>query len=282
MKKFNLKKQAEIMDYKNYNNMLEESNKKMNLSSPDTNTEVNLKINPQSSRKNADNELLYEGQLNKSRTKLPEAVIAETSLNDSPKVYNNKRLDIWDTSITVPNLLSETYDQKKEKSLKEAESEQKRNTDFWDKYVGIQMEGPKTVIINNVQKSQLENESSRFKKMDKTEPIGPELINKDKFYKMVTASLKDADAMLFHIYATSEKENRKLNIKEKKMIDDINNNKIKIISQLTSPTYTKEDETIIKQEGNQFVVYNGLGKEIWRTYSEKDVLDNYPEAAREY
>jgi len=282
MKKFNLKKQAEIMDYKNYNKMLGESNKEMNLSSPDTNTEVNLEINPRSSRKNADNELLYEGQLNKSRTKLPEATIAETSLNNSPKVYNDKRLDIWDTPITVPNLLSETYDQKKEEDLKKAESEQKRDTEFWDKYVGLQMEGPETTIINNVQKSQLENEPSRFRKMNKISPIGPELIDKDKFYKMVTASLKDADAVLFHIYATAEKENRKLNLKEEKMINDINNDKIKIISQLTTPKYTREDEVTIRQEGNQFIAYNGLGKEIWRTFSEREILNNYPEANREY
>ena len=285
MKKFNLEKQAKITGYKNYNNMLGESNKQMDLSSPDTNTEVNLEINPLSSRKKSDNELLYEGQLNKSRTKLQEATIAETSLNDSPKVYNDKRLDIWDTPITVTNLLSEAYDQKKEESLKEAESEQKRNTEFWDKYVGLQMEGPETTIINNVQKSQLENEPSRFRKMDKIEPIGSELINKDKFYKMVTASLKDADAMLFHIYSIACKEGRNLSSEEKQQITDINSGKTRLIAQYGDnstlmPTQIFDgDVFIIPNKYGKWLVYEtgGGGEPIDEFDSAKEALTNYPE-----
>ena len=58
--------------------------------------------------------------------------------------------------------------------------------------------------------------------------------------------------------------------------------KIEILSQLTSPIYTKEDQTRIVQQNGEYVAYDGLGRERWRTRDEREILSEFPDASREY
>tara|TARA_Y100000310_G_scaffold13838_1_gene14139 strand:- start:19519 stop:19674 length:156 start_codon:yes stop_codon:yes gene_type:complete len=51
---------------------------------------------------------------------------------------------------------------------------------------------------------------------------------------------------------------------------------------MTTPIYDKADKTHISQEGNEFVVYDGNGREIWRSWDEAEILRLYPDAEREY
>jgi len=242
-KPFNLTKYAKN-DYTSYNKMLEEKNKEMGFESPDVTTEVNLDTNKdKSNRKNNDNTITYENQLEASRKGADEK-ITEGSLDSTKKMYNEKRLDTWNTPInSVTNVVSEAFDQKHLEAFKEAETE-KRDTSFWDKYVGLQMDNEKTTIPSNTQKSQLQNIPSRFNGLEKTQPISGDLkenesmLSKgDKYYEMVMAQLKDADALLFHIYASAESQNRKLTSQEKMAVSSVNENKKSILSYLDSNQY---------------------------------------------
>lgn len=161
--------------------------------------------------------------------------ITEKALNENKTLYNEKRTDkAYATDIKSNDLVSESYDQKTRKDFTKAENAQDRDTEFWDKYVGDQMLGKKTTITNNVQKSQLQNHKDRFKGLansmptDESQSTNRSRVNKpDKFYKMVEASLKRADAMLFHIHATAAVEGRDLTNTEKQQIVDINSGKIR-------------------------------------------------------
>jgi len=265
MKSFNLKKNAAKNDYTTHNKMLEERNKEMGLSPPDVNTEVNLKNN---NRKDKDNTLLYEGQMDEVR-KGTKPIITEGGLETGEKVYNDKRLDVWDTPINhVTNVVSEKADQEKLKAFKEAENEDKRDTSFWDKYVGVQLDGKATKIVNNVQKSQLPNHPDRF--------------NGDQIDEMVMASLKDADAMLFHIYATANEQNRDLDKNEIKTIANINEGKKEILAQVLTDEVSnvsirqeRDGRFTVNENGLPIVDMNGIPAEF---DSYNDAKQEYPEA----
>ena len=49
-----------------------------------------------------------------------------------------------------------------------------------------------------------------------------------------------------------------------------------------TPQYCVEDQTYVEKHDNQFVVFNGYGKEIYRNYSLGDVLYHFPEAGKRY
>jgi len=217
MSKFNLSKKAAKNDLKNYNTMLEEQTKEKRLTAEVPSKNVNLSM----PIKDKDNTITIEGQIDRKDGKDP--AVVEKELETGKKVYNDKRDDSWNTSVMPINQASEEYDQEKTKALKAAENE-KRDTAFWDKYVGVQMEGDKTTVSKNVPEigSQLQNNPARFKGK--------------KIDKMVSASLKDADAMLFHIYATSAQEGRNLTKIEEQQIVDINSGKVRILTALTPQT----------------------------------------------
>ena len=257
MKSFNLKKKAKE-DFIIHDKMVEENRGDMNLSPPDVNTEVNLKTNTDiSDRGREDNTLLYEGQMDNARINKKYQSITEGELNKEEKLFNDKRLDIWDTNINnVNNIVSQAFDQEKLEAFKEAEGQDQRDTSFWDKYVGVQLDGEKTTIVNNVQKSQLQNVPERFKGLEKTQPISGELSKNDNMlkkdnniYDMVTASLKKADSDLFHIYASSFRKNKKLNNSDIKNIKNINNYKLKILAQLDQQQANNSLSTAINQVG---------------------------------
>ncbi len=273
MSVFNLKKVAQKeMGFKNINNLLKDKNKETNLAVEDPRN-----INQILTTKNLDNVNICEKQLDSIREGKDNLIIANKALDQNDKLYNDRRLN--ETGPIMPiNLLSESYDQKHSNAYKKAEKKIKTDTSFWDKYIGVQMEGKKTKVGTDIEKNQLENNPDRFKNIDKDSI--KDIVTSD--IGKVASSLKDADALLFHLYRTASNENRKLNSKEKEMVNNINNEKIKILSQLTTPVYTKEDETRIVKQNGDFIAYDGLGKERWRTASEEEILSKFPDANREY
>ena len=212
---FNLKKIAGKMGFKNYNTMIEDKTDDMGLEAEAPSKNVNLKM----PIKDRDNTVPFETQLEAGRINKDILKVTEKALNEENKVYNDKRSDIWDTDITAINIETEKYNQEHLKAFTKAQKNDSE-TAFWDKYVGVQMEGPITKIDNNIKDtaSQLQNQPDRFKNED--------------VRKMVMASLKDADAMLFHIYATTSKAGRELNEIEKQQIIDINSGKVRLLAQV--------------------------------------------------
>jgi len=270
---FNLKKVAkEEMGFKNINNLLKDKNKETNLEAGEVRN-----INQVLPTKNLDNINIYEKQLEATRQGKDNFITTEKALEKNDKLYNDRRLD-ENKPIMPINLLAESYDQKHYEAFRKAEKNIKTDTLFWDKYIGVQMEGEKTKVGINIEKNQLENNPDRFKNINTTNVKDIVKVDIDK----IASSLKDADALLFHIYRTASYENRNLNVREKEIINNINNEKIKILSQLTAPPYTKEDETRIVQQNGEFIVYDGLGNERWRTRSEEEVRRLFPDAEREY
>ncbi len=176
------------------------------------------------------------------------------------------------------NVETQKYDTKKIKALKAAEG--KKDTAFWDKYVGVQLEGTgqPTKIKDNIpaSASQLPNNPDRFKG--------------EKVNKMVMASIKDADAMLFHIYATVAKAGRNINKQEKQQITDINAGKMRIMAQMIQPVrrsleypgLASDSDIIIKPNMyGKWLIYesnrSGGGEPIDEFDSQEEALMNYPE-----
>ena len=213
MEKFNLSKTASKSGFKNYNKMLEDS---VLVSAGDV---AEKNINLSLPKKDKDNTVPYEVQLEASRKGKDNYATVEKSLDENPKLYNDRRVD--QTGDVMPiNLETIKHEQKKEEVYRKATVANDKDTVFWDKYVNISVGETKVPI--NVPNSQLQNVSDRFNKIDDT-------VNA-KYDKMVYASLKDADAMLFHVYATAAQASRDLTIAEVKLVDDINKGKAKLLT----------------------------------------------------
>lgn len=237
MSKFNLKQSKK--DYFVINEkMLEENNEEHGLSEISDPGNINYNLG-EKSRKNKDNTVPFNRQLTEASerdTTVPPNI--EGKLNDDPKLFNDKRRDKESTmDLTAINALSEGYHQEKLSRYKEQEDNDKRNTEFWDKFVGMQLTVPMTYVDDNVKDGQLENDPNRFDDLNKTQPITGDFEENQKIdekpskiRKMVSASLKDADAMLFHIYAKAHEEKRDINAQEKAMVEKINSEKEKILS----------------------------------------------------
>jgi len=229
-KKNKLKKKAG-KGYRNYNLMLSDKTKETDIS-----VDSDKNINSSIPKKELDNIKTLEGQISENRKEKESNVVTEKQMDESEKVYNKKRSDDWDTPIMPINLESESYDQEKREAFKKEQTKDD-DTDFWDKYIGVQLLGEKRKVDDNIpdSNSQLQNSPHRFKEK---EPV-----------KMVMASLKDADALLFHIYASASKENRELNNKEVQMINDINNVKSKLLAQMVPVMSPVEDEVGLDEVG---------------------------------
>ena len=122
-------------------------------------TELQMKHNQY---KDKDNTVHYEAQLEAARGGTPDCVV-ERCLETKPTVYNQKRDDrTHGKPIKAPDLVAAAYDQEHREALAEAQQGQDRDTDFWDKHVGVQMIGEPTKIVMQKQKSQLSNTPDRF------------------------------------------------------------------------------------------------------------------------
>ncbi len=263
MVKFNLKKIAQNIGI--INKQLDD-----NRSNVDTSNEkqgvVNKNINLSIPVKNKDNTIPFNSQLEAERKNETEFSILEAQMDD--KIVDFKSKD--KKQIMDINVKTQEYDSEKTKKYKEAENKKKADTSFWDKYVGVQLEGKMKKVDNNIpaSASQLQNKEERFK--------GKEI------NKMVMASLKDADAMLLHIYANSK--NRELTKDEGQQVIDINSGKIRILSQVDlfprNLPYAGEkslDPKIRKDKDGVARVYESDGSVIDEFKSCEEAKSNYPE-----
>jgi len=262
MKKFNLKKQASKDVYTIADKTLEENRKNMSLSN-DQQGVVGKNINLSLPIKGKDNTVPFNQQLEAVRKNETKVAIIEKEMDD--KVVNAGD----DTEGVLPiNVKSEELVQKHAKDFKKAQDKNKRDTAFWDKYVGVQLEGEgqPTKVKKNIpaSASQLQNNPERFKGED--------------VKKMVMASLKDADAMLFHIYAIAAKGSRELNKNEKQQIADINYGKARLIAQMIQPFKRCKGDPVIKEELGVARVYEADGTKIDEFKSCEEAKANYPEA----
>ena len=106
--------------------------------------------------------------------------------------------------------------------LAKKKDEEKRDTEFWDKFVGDQLDYEPTKIVANSQPSQL---LSNFETREDFE-------KENNSIKKTAETLKDADAMLYYIYRKAATESREATVEERQMIDDINSGKIRVIAQM--------------------------------------------------
>ncbi len=232
---FNLKQAKSDSPLLPYSKMLIDSNKEHGLTAAGDTGNYNKML--EENHKNLDASEISEKQLEADRKKGGiDAMTTEAAMDTSEKVYNQKRSDKAYANPFVPtNLLEEAQHQKKVDAFNDVKVD--ADTDFWDKYVGAQISDERrTKIVSNKQNSQLQNHPDRFKNIDKTMPIHNEakenaktIEKKDKVDKMVMASVKDADAMLFHLYLQAAVENRELTKDETYMVGDINSGKARMI-----------------------------------------------------
>ena len=97
---------------------------------------------------------------------------------------------------------------------------------------------------------------------------------------MVMAQLKDADAMLFHIFATAKKEKRDLDEEEKQQVTDIEAGKSHILADMVEPVRRSleyGDPVIRVQTDGSAVVVESDGTPIEKMKSCEEAKSNYPE-----
>jgi hypothetical protein len=263
MKKFNLSKKASTKDLTISDKGLAKNRKDMNLSN-DQQGVVGKNINLSLPTKDKDNTIPFNVQLAASRKNITEVAITEADMDD--KIVDFKSTDkkqVMDINVESRKYMDEHTD-----AYKKAENAGKADTEFWDKYVGVQLEGEgmPTKIKGNLpaSASQLQNIPDRFKG--------------EKIDKMVMASIKDADAMLFHIYAKASKDNRGLTNEEQQQIIDINSGKIRL-AQMVQPVkrcLEHNPDPKFRNEGGKVSVHDN-GVKIDEFSDCREARANYPE-----
>ena len=263
MKKFNLRKKASANDMVIGEKKLEENRTSMNLSN-DQQGVVGKNINLSLPTKSKDNTIPFNVQLEASRKNKTNVAITEADMDN--KTVDFKSID--KKQVMDINVESRKYMDEHSDAYKKAEAASKADTEFWDKYVGDQLEGEgmPTKVHNNIPgaASQLQNAPDRFKGK--------------KIDKMVMASMKDADAMLFHIYAKASQENRGLTNEEQQQIVDINSGKIRL-AQMVQPVKRCLDSRggpIFRDEGGKVSVLEN-GAKIDEFSDCREAKANYPE-----
>jgi len=261
MSPFNLRKHAAKKETpKAMDAQLRDQNKAMGLTNV-VDATAPADLNLAKLRKEKDNTVPMETQMNAARTgDTAGGRNIEGALNEQPKVFNEKRRDTESKRQIDPiNLMDAARDEQHRVKFEAAEAKQRKDAQFWDKFIGVDLEGEKTKIPANTQSSQLENHPDRFKGIDKTMPIEADFqenakrMSKDtEVDKMVTASLMDADAMLFHIYKTAASEGRETSKEEQRTVREINDEKVRILAQ--SVGRYKSDEDIAKEFQNFTIV----------------------------
>jgi len=234
---FNLSKtSSKQSEVKSYEAQLRDSSKSHGLhadSNPGS-TDYQLKEN---SHKNADNLVPFEKQMEKARAAKINSGNTEKSLNDNPRLFVDRRIDKTNkTTIKPLDLLAEAYDQVRSKAFSK---KNKSGKAFQNKNPGEQMVGKKTTIVGNSQDSQLANSKDRLEGLSETQPIhtdhnkNADAMKKDDNIKPLSSikdAIKEADAMLFHLFAKAASGNRVLTSQETQMVADINSRKVKLLS----------------------------------------------------
>jgi hypothetical protein len=218
---------------KSYEKLLIDNNESHGLSEVDNPGSLDWLL--QRNHKDKDNTVHYQKQLEAERGEGQNAVL-DKKFDEEPKLFNLRRTDkAYAHTLKQPDQVAEAWDQKHYRALREAD-DGKRDTLFWDKLVGLDVNNI-TKIVKNKQKSQLANHPDRFEGLDKTMPINESyqedakaMTKTDKMYNLVAASLRDADAMLFHLFAKATGEDRHLTQEEGQQRIDINAAKERLVA----------------------------------------------------
>lgn len=220
MNTFNLKKLAKKDGNLNREDALKEVRTEQGTEVPET---QGINKNLETLRKDS-NEVTIEGVLDKDRGSVGnKSWDKESSVkNETLEMQMDKReapdkdipqrsgKDSFDQNPV--NLLNQIADAERAKAFGVKDA----STDFWDKALGV--EPPQ---------SQLHNDPSRFTSLTKED-----VLENKKVRKMVFASVKDADAMVYFIYHQAASESRPVNIAEETIIKNINSDKTHLIELL--------------------------------------------------
>jgi len=239
----------------------------------------------------------HEAMLDDVRKKSDKAEkTTEGRLSDSDSaLYPHRQFeDGGDKYAMMPiNMLSEAYDRKWRDAFSKANK--KADTLFWDKYIGDQLDDKQNKVLVNMPQegSQLNANPLRFKDLEGM-PSSPDAVeNRENFgkkidikqhvgfdkgskaSKMVAASLKDADKLLFGIYLKASSEKRNLNSDEQKLVDGINRDKEKMLLTLAQIEFGEFDPADISPDRhNPADILKGHG----RSSDENEEVDFYTDA----
>ncbi|NJL70403.1 MAG: hypothetical protein HC888_01735 [Candidatus Competibacteraceae bacterium] len=226
---YNRFKQAKNESPKAFDKYLDDSREKTGTSPDAVTTEVQLKKD----HDEADGSKPFNKLLEKARKGTREAVIEKVMEQEGA----HRTDKYYKTTVNPLAIQVEAREQNRRDEFLKAQNAQDRDTDFWDKKVGSQMIGEKTKQVANKQKSQLQNNPDRFYGLEGVNALGGTVKDIEKakgkevqIDKMVTASLKDADAMLFQIFATAAAEGREISQTEQQIVTDINASKVRLIA----------------------------------------------------
>ena len=169
-----------------------------------------------------------EVQLDGDREKLAEST-TEDQLNTGKTTLTTLRDDRNDGLTVRPiDLLNAAQAKDRMKEFRSADVA--RDNDFWDAYVASEMLGD-TITAGP---SQLQDNPDRFTNVS-TDVA--DLGKNNKIKKMVTASLRDADKILFGIYYTAA--GRLLTASEQTLVDNLTRDKITLIEKFALANHNK-------------------------------------------
>lgn len=175
-------------------------------------------------RKNNDTLIPFDKTLEDIRNEV-EYKIVEKLLNDEKERYGSNRNDkAYRNDVKPLDLINEASHQEKADALS-VKNYSTNETEYWDK------------IIGNHGASQLQNHPSRFDDIVKTFKQTSDasknrdmMQKKEHIKKMVSASVKVADEMIFSIYAKNKINNIKLSSSDRQIINDINSSKARLLA----------------------------------------------------
>lgn len=251
MKKFNAsknKKEAKNTSVTGYESMMNQYNKDYGNTIDDSSI-PNINGLIDDVRKNKDHDQIHEALLDKTRSDALESSAGTLEANiekNAGPISKRQHKDNDKHQIMPINALSEWHDQQYRDAYKKAEGLEK-DVSFWDKYVTDQLSDSKTSVPNNVsdKASQLQDNPERFKDFSglpteiytkDSKDIGldkPKMNTMEGFKSsMQTSALKDADAMLLHVYFKAAQEKRDLTKDELDLVNGINTDKMAILAQI--------------------------------------------------
>ena len=215
MAKFNFRKNAEKTTRKPYEKQLIENNKEFDLKPADNRPYEKQLEDDRAPNKDGKN---YEKLLEDARVASPN-IVTEKQLNADASKRSDEGVVLMD--------MGEKTSKASEKKFKDVQSKEKRSKPFYEKYNNplSPNDNAKTTIINNVQDSQMVSNYEDRKDFEKSNPSVKKAANAVK-------SIKDADALLYHIYRKAADERRSLDSKEQKSVNNINKEKISILSNI--------------------------------------------------
>jgi hypothetical protein len=169
-------------------------------------------------RKNKDNSLIST-ELEKTHKGEAKGLTEQQMDDYAPGEGLSKRTG-QDTFDQLPiNLLEEKRQQEYARDYKRAQDIDP-DTEFWDDYITEEIGQPT---------SQLHNHHDRFRSFNEAD-----ILKNEGVRQMVTASLVDADAMIYHLFRSAADKNRELTADEKKLLVQLSSEKAKVLARLAS------------------------------------------------